>query len=245
MIREKVFAANWKMNGDLKLVQSINKYDFSSNNDNTSNTIVIIPPSPYILSFTNSIAQIGIQNFSPHTNGPYTGEIGLLILEDLKPTLKWALIGHSERRKLYNEDDIILEEKLRSILTLTTGISTIICCGEEEGQDRKEVLARQILSYFSNITPNPLRTVIAYEPVWAIGTGKVATPSIVKEAHQYIRCLVEENWGSDIANSIRIIYGGSVNVTNSSSLIEIDGVDGFLIGGASLILDDFISIIGV
>lgn len=239
MVRQKIIAGNWKMNGNKELVDAFNRKKFT----NTSATVIILPPAPYIQLFTNNTIEIGIQNFHPNANGALTGEVGIQNLQDLRPTLKWALIGHSERRTLFNETDTFLQEKLNSLLTSTSEISAIICCGEEEGQDRKQVLKRQIMSYFSYQEPDPLRIVIAYEPVWAIGTGKVATPSIVQEAHQYIRSLIKDSFGSEIADEMRIIYGGSVNVSNSSIILAIDGVDGFLIGGASLNIDDFSTII--
>lgn len=187
---------------------------------------------------------IGAQNVSNHDHGAYTGEVSCEMIKDAGAT--FALIGHSERRHLFHEYDKLVNEKI--INCLKWNIRPIFCIGEtlEEHQsgNAREVLARQIEHGLKGLTQTQVETlVIAYEPVWAIGTNQAATPGVVQETHAFCRSIVAKELGKKTADHILIQYGGSVSPANAAALLEKPDVDGLLVGGASLKLDSFSKIV--
>jgi len=187
---------------------------------------------------------VGAQNCSNHEVGAYTGEISAAMLKSLD--VQYCIIGHSERRKYFKETHEELAEKVN--LLLDNSINPIFCCGEvlEERESEKhfDIVKGQISdSLFKLNKEELLNVVIAYEPVWAIGTGKTATSDQAQEMHAFIRGLLSEKYGEDIANEISILYGGSCNAKNAKELFSQKDVDGGLIGGAALKAEDFLAII--
>merc|ERR1712151_878589 len=170
---------------------------------------------------------------SANKNGAFTGELSADQVKDFE--LKWTLIGHSEGRQKQGETNEIVAEKVKQAQEV--GLSTIVCIGEtledREGGKTNDVLKEQLAAFKGSVT-TWATVVIAYEPVWAIGTGKTATPAIAQEAHAYIRGWLAENVSDDVANATRIQYGGSANAKNVGDLIGQQDIDGFLVGGASL-----------
>jgi triosephosphate isomerase len=238
-MRQPLIAANWKMYKtpaestafiDAFLPLVANQQNFE---------IVLCPP---MISLAASIAatkgtqvHIGAQTMDWHDNGAYTGETSPLMLNDLGVT--YVLIGHSERRQYFNETDETVNLKLKS--ALAHNLVPIVCVGEQlsqrEANQTAEVLSRQTAAALEGIDPaiaTPL--IFAYEPVWAIGTGRTATPEIAEDAHKVIRAQIAKSLGPAIAASTRILYGGSVKPDNAASLCCLEDIDGALVGGASL-----------
>lgn len=243
-----VIAGNWKMNKkiaeSIELVKSLK--DLVS--DINQVEIIVCPPftSLYLVSeiLKGGNIQLGGQNCYLKESGAYTGEISPQMLLDVG--CKWTIIGHSERRQYFNETDSLLNQKLKYVVE--TGLKIMFCVGEtldeREGNQTESVLRRQILEGLRDLTPEQLKNiVIAYEPVWAIGTGKNATKEQAQEAHAFIRSLIEREFGKSTAETIPIQYGGSVKPENAKELISQPDVNGFLVGGASLKADSFAEII--
>ena len=245
MHRRRFCVANWKMNfnsSDTKsFLENWGKKDLKNEEVKT-----IICPSFTELNTTaellqNSDSELGAQNVYYESNGAYTGEISCRMLKDLG--CNWVIIGHSERRAIFGETDEMVCHKLNKLTS--ENMYPIVCIGEtkdeRENGKTEEVLSRQLLVAFENQKgKNIEHTVIAYEPVWAIGTGITATIDMISEAHQCIRNIFNTNGfnGDDIS----ILYGGSVTNENAAELSEITDVDGFLVGGASLDVDKFYAI---
>ena len=249
-MRKKIVAGNWKMNNTFEeaddllfeLAESISDLDL----DNQE--IIVCPPAIYLEMSTDVGLEngfsVGSQNCSNQEAGAYTGEISAAMLKSLD--VKYCLVGHSERRKYNHEIHEELAEKVNQLLT--NDISPIFCCGEaleeREAEKHFEVVKTQINdSLFGFSKEEMLNIVVAYEPVWAIGTGKTASSAQAQEMHAFIRSLLSEKYGEDIANGISILYGGSCNPKNAKELFSQADVDGGLIGGASLKADDFLAII--
>ena len=208
--------------------------------------LVVCPPYPYIAQVAQALqgcaVQVGAQNVSAHDAGAFTGEVSAAMLLDAG--CSWVIVGHSERRTLYAEDDAAVAAK--ALKVLDTGLAVIACVGEtldEREQGRtEEVLARQVdaLAGLVGRAGNE-RIVLAYEPVWAIGTGRSASPEQAQAAHAFIRArLARAGFGG--AAEIRVLYGGSVKPSNAASLFAMPDIDGGLIGGASLVAEDFMAI---
>jgi triosephosphate isomerase len=198
--------------------------------------VVVAPVSIHIASvkaLLNENIKVACQNVSQTGKGAFTGEISCDQLKDFD--VQWTIIGHSERRSLYGETDAIVATKTAQ--AQETGLYSMICIGEQleerENGTTNDVLKTQ-LSAFKDSVKDWSRVVIAYEPVWAIGTGKTASPEIAQETHAFIRSWVAQNCGEEIAANVRIQYGGSVNAKNAADLISQPDIDGFLVGGASL-----------
>jgi triosephosphate isomerase (TIM) len=192
----------------------------------------------------NSLIKVGAQNLNAEKEGAFTGEISGRMLTDAGAS--FVIVGHSERRRLFHETDAMINKKLKG--ALHAGLRTIVCIGEtlEEHQQGKvqTVLQKQIEQSFEGITEEQLKNVIlAYEPVWAIGTNQTATPEIAQKAHRFCREVMARKWGEIPAEKVVIQYGGSVKADNAASLLEQADVDGLLVGGASLSLDSFSKII--
>lgn len=188
--------------------------------------------------------QMGAQNVYVKASGAYTGEISPDMLKDTG--CEWAIIGHSERRHILGETDALLNEKLH--FALANGLKVMFCIGElleeRQGGQMNDVLTTQVTEGLKGISAAQLdNVVLAYEPVWAIGTGEVATPEQAEEVHVFVRALVKDLFGAAAAEAMRIQYGGSVKAENAGELISKPNVDGFLVGGAALKADSFAGII--
>lgn len=251
--RQRIIAGNWKMNGNLQanwdLIDRIaeyrdlqeEKFPDNSNPAETMPTCIVFPPYIYINQvkeiIETSLLYWGAQNLSQYNDGAYTGEISATMLKDLE--CDYVLVGHSERRTLFAETNDIVAKKFT--IAKHAGLTPILCVGEtlaeREAGRAEEVLAEQ-LSLISNWED----CVIAYEPVWAIGTGVTATPEQAQTMHTWIRqCVAKKN--SVIAEKISILYGGSVKASNAETLFAMPDIDGALVGGASLDAAEFIEIL--
>lgn len=248
-MRNKVVIGNWKMNRNFSEAEDLaTGIAESIENMDLSTEVVLCPPFPYLELVTDlaeeSNIMVGAQNCSNHENGAYTGEVSAEMLASLD--VDFCIIGHSERRKYFNETNDILAEKVN--LLLKNEISPIYCVGEviEERNQGKhfEIIEKQIQEGLFHLSAeNFEHIIIAYEPVWAIGTGLTATPAQAQEIHAFIRSLVEKKYGTEIAYNTIILYGGSCNAKNALELFSQTDVDGGLIGGAALKKDDFMAII--
>lgn len=245
-MRRKIVAGNWKMNTDLNqaidLIQQIRLSDY-----NKKAQLIVFPPFPFLFSVVeatnNSVIQVGAQNCSKENNGAFTGEVSAQMLASVG--VKHVLVGHSERRTYFKETHKELAEKVNQCLG--NKLIPVFCCGELiEDRNNKthfEVVKTQLSKGLFHLTSDQIKnTIIAYEPVWAIGTGVTATPFQTQEMHQYIRKIVAEKYGVEIANDISILYGGSCNIVNAHELFALPDVDGGLIGAASLKAPDFVAI---
>ena len=249
-MRNKIVAGNWKMNKTLKegieLANEINNLVSKSNNK----SVVVILGTPFIhLAEVNKIIDpkfisISAQNCASKPGGAYTGEISVEMIQSTGA--KYVIIGHSERRAYFGEEEQILNKKVN--LTLAKNLIPIFCCGErlEERETgiHFDVVKNQLDKALFDLEESEFKKiVIAYEPVWAIGTGVNATPDQAQEMHRFIRNLIAERYGKEIAESISILYGGSCKPSNAKELFANPDVDGGLIGGASLKADDFFAVI--
>ena len=246
MNRPTIVAANWKMNGNLALINDL--MTGLSNvklNDNVS--VVVCPSFPYLSAFSafiesdfdNKSVYLGSQNVSDHESGAFTGEVSTQMLQEL--SVKFVIVGHSERRSIYKETSILVADKVKKVLA--AGLTPILCIGESEAERVAEqtetVLAEQLQPVIDSIGIKDFaEVVVAYEPVWAIGTGKTASPEMAQETHQFIRQFLA-SIDAEIANKVPLLYGGSVNAANCSELFAQTDIDGGLIGGASLKVEEF------
>ena len=233
----KVFiGGNWKSNGDQKFVKSHCEFLNSIEFEPSKCEVAVCPISihiPAVQAQLNPRYIVSAQNVSMFDNGAYTGEISAKQLRDM--AVDWTLIGHSERRQYFGEDEEVIAKKVK--IALDNGMSVIACIGEKlaerEANQTMDVIQTQMKTLVSAVS-DWSRVVIAYEPVWAIGTGKTATPQQAQEVHDEIRKLLVSQVSQEVANSVRVIYGGSVTDQNANELIAEKDIDGFLVGGASL-----------
>jgi len=243
-----LIAGNWKMNKtipeSLELIHALLKKLDSS----CPAEVVLIPPFTSLFSAAEALRgsgiELGAQNLSHLSEGAVTGEVSGPMLVSVG--CRYVLAGHSERRNLFQEDDTVINQKLKT--SLSEGLHPILCVGESwkerEAGKTKDVIGSQLKKGLDGLNPLEMRKMtIAYEPVWAIGTGKTAQPEQVQETHEAIRSELSSQYAPEIAKAIRIIYGGSVTPDNSSSLMAQPDVDGALVGGASLDADSFYAII--
>ena len=242
-MRQKIVAGNWKMNNSLEQGIQLTKDVCATN---IPGDVKVILGTPFIhltevVKITNGTpVAVAAQNCSDKSSGAYTGEVSA---EMIKSTgAEYVIIGHSERRAYYGETNEILAEKVK--LALENNLLPIFCIGEVLEEREKgilfDVIKEQLVKgVFFLSEDNFKKIVIAYEPVWAIGTGKVATPEQAQEMHKYIRGLIQEKYGENIADSTTILYGGSCKASNAGELFANPDVDGGLIGGASLKASDF------
>lgn len=246
-MRKKVIAGNWKMNNDIPA--SVKLISELKNKLSGSDVLVIVcPPFTSLESAKNAIAgseiKLGAQNMYFEDNGAFTGEISAEML--LSTGCEYVILGHSERRTIFQESNELINKKLKK--ALASGLKPIFCIGEtlKEREDNitEKIVELQVTEGLSGIPESDVRKIIiAYEPVWAIGTGKVATPQQAQDVHAFIRNLVEKLYNSDVASSLIIQYGGSVKPDNASELLHQTDIDGALVGGACLKADSFVSII--
>ena len=248
-MRKHIVAGNWKMNknfseADDLINQLVEKLESTDLGDTQ---LIICPPALYIELASDqsdeSYFMVGAQDVSEHDNGAYTGEISADMLENM--AIDYCIVGHSERRAYHHETDEQIARKVDQLLK--HDLRPIVCCGEvlEEREANKqfEVVKRQIVDGLFHLTAEQFADiVIAYEPVWAIGTGKTATPEQAQEMHADIRSLIAEKYGAEVADNTSILYGGSCKPSNAKELFANPDVDGGLIGGASLKADDFLAI---
>ena len=247
-MRTPMIAGNWKLNKTIAESRELAS-QLAKNLSDIENREVIIAPVYTALATVAEIVkdspiQLSAQNCYPETSGAFTGEISPDFLQDAG--CQYVIIGHSERRQLMGESDTFINQKL--IQVLATGLKPILCIGEtlqeRENDQMLEVLNQQIKGGLANLTAAQMTTVvIAYEPVWAIGTGKTATAEQAEEAHAFIRGLLQGLFNQEVANQTRILYGGSVKPNNVDELMAQKDIDGALVGGASLKAEDFIRIV--
>ncbi len=249
-MRKNIVAGNWKMNKTFdeadelvtNLIEQLEEKDLGENTD-----VIICPPFPYLEMCTDysneSYFAVGAQNVSDRDQGAFTGEVSADMLASME--VEYCIVGHSERRAYYGETDALIAKKVDQLLK--NDIRPIVCCGEvlEEREAGKqfEVVKRQITDGLFHLDAEAFgKIIIAYEPVWAIGTGKTATPEQAQEIHAFIRGLIAEKYGKEVADNTSILYGGSCKPSNAKELFANPDVDGGLIGGASLKAEDFINI---
>jgi len=250
-MRKLIVAGNWKMNTGIeegtKLAEEINKY-LSSKNLPENKKIIIAPPFTHLFPISKIIDPTKIilsaQNCASTENGAYTGEISAKMLQELG--VKAVILGHSERRGYFKEDNETLLKKVK--IALKYDLDIVFCVGEslEQRENNKhfDVIKEQISETIFKLNKDEFKKVIiAYEPVWAIGTGKTATPDQAQEIHEFIRNKIKENFDEKIANETTILYGGSCKPTNAKEIFSKKDVDGGLIGGAALKSVDFSKII--
>lgn len=252
MARKPLMAGNWKMNlNHFEAIALVQKLAFALDDaDFAAVDVAVIPPFTDIRSVQTLIEgdkydiQYGAQDISQHASGAYTGEISGAMLAKLGCT--YAVVGHSERREYHAETDAVVNAKAKA--AIANDLVPIVCVGEglpvrQAGEQVPYVLA-QVDGSLAGLTAEQVADlVIAYEPVWAIGTGEVATPSDAQEVCAAIRVRVGEVWGADTAAKVRILYGGSVKAGNVAGIMAKEDVDGALVGGASLDADEFVGIV--
>jgi triosephosphate isomerase (TIM) len=248
MKRTKIVAGNWKMNHSYHEAAAVFAQLLEHRDEFPSSVeVVVCPPSLYVREFAKkagSVIALGAQNCHQSSEGAFTGEISAEMVKSVGA--KYCILGHSERRSLYQESDELIAQKLNHALSVS--LHVILCCGESleirEDGNHFALVRRQLQIALSSCTPEQLnKIVIAYEPVWAIGTGLTATPEQAQEMHAFIRTFLRESFGDEVADAMRILYGGSCNATNAPILFRCEDVDGGLIGGASLKLSTFLPVI--
>ncbi len=248
-MRKNIVAGNWKMNKTFSEAQSLMFQLLEYRKNNTSNCeVYIAPPSLYLTMakdvFANGEVGVYAQDISEYESGAYTGEISVSMLESVG--VDGSIIAHSERRQYHGETDSHANRKVKALLD--KGLVPIYCNGErlEQRKDGSylEVIKNQTqVALFTLSADEIKKVVIAYEPVWAIGTGETATAEQAQEVHAYIRSLIAEKYGKEVADEISILYGGSVKPDNAKEIFSQPDVDGGLIGGAALKIEDFAKII--
>lgn len=246
-MRKPLMAGNWKMNKTVAEAVSVVKALKSSIADVTDVEVLICPTFTALYAVNNEVKgsniNIGAQNLFWEPKGAFTGEISPTMVKDTG--CSYVLIGHSERRQYFNETDETVNKKTKA--ALVAGLIPVICIGEtlkeREQNITFKVIEKQIKEGLAGLTPQQAETiVIAYEPVWAIGTGKTATPDQAQEVHAFTRNVYSQMYG-DASQKVRILYGGSVNPTNVSDLMNQPDIDGGLVGGASLEAESFTKLV--
>ena len=249
MSRRKIVAGNWKMNLDRVQARDLSAAVAARRGEAAAVELVLCPPAPYVDAVGATLAAaradigLGGQNAHDKANGAFTGEVAPAMLVDLG--CRYVILGHSERRTLFGETDASVNAKTKS--ALAAGLTPIVCVGEtlaeREAGRTEAVVTAQVNGSLTGIPAADLeKIVVAYEPVWAIGTGKVATPEQAQEVHALIRRLLAALASPAVAEKVRIQYGGSVKPDNAAVLAAQPDIDGALVGGASLKADDFLGI---
>lgn len=249
-MRKKIVAGNWKCNTTLQegieLAQNVDKLVA----DQGAKDVVVVLGTPFthitkvVESVDNKRIGVAAQNCAAEAKGAFTGEVSAAMVKSTGAG--YVILGHSERREYYGETSETLNKKLA--LVLENGLTPIYCCGEplaiREAEAQNEFVKKQLDETIFTLSPDDFKKiVIAYEPIWAIGTGKTASSDQAQEIHAFIRSIVAEKFGNEIAQGVSILYGGSCNAKNAKELFANPDVDGGLIGGASLKAEDFIQII--
>ena len=247
-MRKLIIAGNWKLNHAEKeaveLVTALrsNLVDFDAVDVVVCPTFIALPVVHDVLQDSN--IALGAQNAYWEDSGAFTGEVSVPLLKDIG--VQYVIVGHSERRQFFGETDETMNKRIKAVLTHS--LTPIACVGEvlqeRESDKTFEVIEKQCAGGFKGLTAEEMKKIIiAYEPVWAIGTGKTATPDQAQEIHHYIRSLVATMYNDDVAQRVRIQYGGSVKPDNSAELMSQPDIDGALVGGASLKADSFSEIV--
>ncbi|RKX92063.1 MAG: triose-phosphate isomerase [Spirochaetes bacterium] len=247
-MRRAFIAGNWKMNLEKGSAVELAKALVDGTRNITDRDVLICPSFP-LLPIVNDIVSgsnvwLGAQNMYYEKKGAFTGEVSADMLKSVG--CEWVILGHSERRHVFHEDDSLINKKVKS--AIEQGLKPILCVGEllEERESGKteEVVKRQVVEGLKEVSPeDTAKIIIAYEPVWAIGTGKTATPEDADSIHSFIRDILRDLYNSKVSENMRILYGGSVKPENIDSLMAKDNIDGALVGGASLKADSFLRII--
>ncbi|MEO8406246.1 MAG: triose-phosphate isomerase [Chitinophagaceae bacterium] len=249
-MRKQIAAANWKMNMTFqqgeKLLDDILGAEIKLP---THHSVLFAVPYPYLLMTRSEVAEdknyyAAAQNCSNKKSGAYTGEVSAEMIHSIG--IAHCVIGHSERREYFNETNAMLAEKVN--LCIENFLTPVFCCGEalsiREANTQNEYVATQLKESLFHLSKEKIKDiVIAYEPIWAIGTGKTATTAQAQEMHAFLRSVIADQYGKDTADNIPILYGGSVKANNANEIFACPDVDGGLVGGASLVADDFIAII--
>jgi triosephosphate isomerase (TIM) len=242
---KKLIAGNWKMNGDLAANDALVRAVIAGMKD-AACTVAVCVPAPYLAQVqmlrAGSALEVGAQDVSQHERGAYTGEVSAAMLKEFG--VRYAIVGHSERRQYHGETDALVAEKAR--VALAAGITPIVCVGEtlaeREAGKTEEVVKRQMAAVIHTNGHCISEIVVAYEPVWAIGTGRTATPEQAQQVHALLRAQLKA--ATEHSDRIHLLYGGSMNAANAAALLAQPDIDGGLIGGASLKAADFLQIIG-
>ena len=248
-MRKIIIAGNWKMNNDLTQTEKL-IVDLKNllQNEKPNCDVVVCPPYTSLSEASKllkgSQIKLGAQNMHFEENGAFTGEVSALMLKSVG--CEYVILGHSERRHIFGESNEMINKKIKK--ALSAGLKPIFCVGElleeRENGTTNDVVKKQILKGLAEISADDMKNIIvAYEPVWAIGTGKTASPAQAQEVHEFIRDLIEITYSLEIANDLVIQYGGSVKPDNAKELISQKDIDGALVGGACLKADSFVGII--
>jgi triosephosphate isomerase (TIM) len=250
-MRQKIVAGNWKMNKTFEEANALASEIMGMVGDEVKGNarVIFCIPFPYLLPLKNLLGSnpriaVGAQNCSEHESGAYTGEVSALMLKSMN--IPYVIIGHSERRQYFGEDGKLLARKTDA--ALKHGLTPIFCCGEplevRERNDHEKLVKQQVEESLFHLDETSLsKVIIAYEPVWAIGTGKTATSQQAQDMHAVIRKHIASKYGQKLADTVPILYGGSVNAGNAKELFACPDVDGGLVGGASLKSREFTEII--
>ncbi|SDL85534.1 triosephosphate isomerase [Modicisalibacter muralis] len=244
-MRMPLIAGNWKMNGTLALIERFGQA-FAETGLAPSVEVALMPPAPYLAAAQDALGatpvMLGAQTLNPEPSGAHTGEVSGAMLAEFG--VRYVLVGHSERRSLYHEDDVAVLARVRA--AHGAGLTPVLCLGEtlaerESGHSEAVVLS-QLEAVFDSLDYDARGcVVIAYEPVWAIGTGRTATPAQAQAMHAAIRTRLGD-YDVDLAARLRLLYGGSMKADNAAELLAQPDIDGGLVGGASLKVDDFLAI---
>jgi triosephosphate isomerase len=247
-MRRKIIAGNWKMNNDLAATQNLISNLLKSLTGNENCDIIVCPPftslSEASSQLKNSVVKLGAQNMYFENDGAFTGEISAQMLKS--SGCEFVILGHSERRAIFNESDSLINKKIKK--AIASGLKPIFCIGETLEQREKgitkDIIKTQVDGGLEDISAGEIKNlIIAYEPVWAIGTGRNATPEQAQGVHEFIRSLITEKYSTEIADNLIIQYGGSVKPDNAKDLLSRKDIDGALVGGASLKTESFLGII--
>ena len=249
-MRKQIAAANWKMNLTYQQGEQLLDDVLDARIKLKENQLVIFAvPFPYLIMANSEITEeknyfVAAQNCYNKKSGAFTGEVSVEMLQSIG--IKYCVLGHSERREYFGESNQLLAEKIN--ICLAHNITPIFCCGESltirEAGTQNSFVETQLKESLFHLTPDQIKKIIiAYEPIWAIGTGKTATTEQAQEMHAYLRSVSAKQYGDEVANELSILYGGSVKASNAKELFSCPDVDGGLVGGASLIAAEFIQII--
>lgn len=249
-MRKQIAAANWKMNLTYQQGEKLLDTILSAHIRPADHQLVIFAvPFPYLIMAKSEVADeqqyaVAAQNCSDKKNGAYTGEISVEMLQSIG--IRYCIIGHSERREYYLENNRLLAEKVN--ICLQHDVTPIFCCGESlkirEENNQDHFVQQQLEESLFHLSSGDIKKIIiAYEPIWAIGTGRTASTEQAQEMHRHLRAVLAEKYGKQTADEISILYGGSVKANNAAELFACPDVDGGLVGGASLVADDFVAII--
>lgn len=243
-MKKKLIAGNWKMNGSIEANDSLVRAVLAGLGTPAC-AVAVCVPSPYLAQLqmlrASSALELGAQDVSAHDKGAYTGEVSSAMLREFG--VRYAIVGHSERRQYHGETDVLVADKAKA--ALAQGITPIVCVGEtlaeREAGQTEEVVKRQLAAVIHTNGHCVSELVVAYEPVWAIGTGKTASPEMAQAVHAVLRAQLKA--ATPQADRVQILYGGSMNAANAAELLAQPDIDGGLIGGASLKAADFLTIV--